>query len=167
MGFLFWLHGLQKLFGMFGFDEPVELMSRIGAVAVIETVGGPLIILGLFTRPVAFILAGEMAGAYFTAHMPKGLWAIMNGGERAVCSIAGSTCSSQRTERAHSVSTDFGHDGDHGKPARRGDQARRRLAVFVVCGLEARGDLRSRPPFDLAAFQHVDDLPVLHQSHGR
>ena len=150
MGFLFWLHGLQKLFGMFGFDEPVELMSRIGAAAVIETVGGPLIILGLFTRPVVFILAGEMAVAYFTAHMPKGLWPIMNGGERA-----------------HSVSTDFAHDGDHGKPARRGDQARRRLAVFVVCGLEARGDLRSRPPFDLAAFQHVDDLPFLHQSHGR
>ena len=106
MGFLFWLHGLQKLFGMFGFDEPVELMSRIGAAAVIETVGGPLIILGLFTQPVAFILAGEMAVAYFTAHMPKGLWPIMNGGERA-----------------HSVSTDFGHDGDHGKPARRGPEA--------------------------------------------
>jgi putative oxidoreductase len=80
VGFLFWLHSLQKLFGMFGFDEPVEFMSRIGAAAVIETVGGPLIILGLFTRPVAFILAGEMAVAYFTAHMPKGLWPIMNGG---------------------------------------------------------------------------------------
>ncbi len=84
VGFLFWLHGLEKRFGIFGFDEPVELMSRMGAAAVIETVGGPLIILGLFTRPVAFILAGEMAVAYFTAHMPRGLWPIMNAGERAV-----------------------------------------------------------------------------------
>lgn len=89
MGFLFWLHGLQKLFGMFGFDEPVELMSRIGAAAVIETVGGPLIILGLFTQPVAFILAGEMAVAYFTAHMPKGLWPIMNGGGAGSFSLDG------------------------------------------------------------------------------
>lgn len=84
VGFLFLLHGLEKLFGMFGFDEPVELMSRLGAAAVIEAVGGPLIMLGLFTRPVAIILAGEMAVAYFTAHMPRGPWPIMNAGERAV-----------------------------------------------------------------------------------
>ena len=83
VGFLFWLHGLEKLFGMFGRDEPVELMSRLGAASVIETIGGALIILGLFTRPVAFILAGEMAVAYFTSHMPRGPWPIMNAGERA------------------------------------------------------------------------------------
>ncbi len=81
VGLLFWLHGLQKLFGMFGFEEPVELASRLGAAAVIETIAGPLIILGLFTRPVAFILAGEMAFAYFTAHMPRSFWPIMSRGE--------------------------------------------------------------------------------------
>lgn len=81
VGFLFWLHGLQKLFGILGRDEPVELMTRLGAAGVLETVGGALIILGLFTRPVAFILAGEMAVAYFTVHMPRSLWPIMSGGE--------------------------------------------------------------------------------------
>jgi len=84
VGFLFWLHGLQKVFGILGRDEPVDLASRIGAAGVIETVGGALIILGLFTRPVAFVLAGEMAVAYFTAHLPRGFWPIMNGGEAAV-----------------------------------------------------------------------------------
>ena len=84
VGFLFWLNGLQKLFGILGRDEPVELMSRLGAASVIETIGGALIILGLFTRPVALILAGEMAFAYFTSHAPRGLWPIINGGERAV-----------------------------------------------------------------------------------
>ncbi len=81
VGFLFWLHGLQKLFGILGRDEPVELMSWLGAAGVIESIGGVLIILGLFTRPVAFILAGEMAIAYFMVHMPRDLWPIMNRGE--------------------------------------------------------------------------------------
>ncbi len=84
VGFLFWLHGLQKMFGVLGRDEPVELMTRIGAAGVLETVGGAMIILGLFTRPVAFVLAGEMAVAYFTAHLPRGFWPVMNGGEAAV-----------------------------------------------------------------------------------
>ena len=83
VGFLFWLHGLEKLFGMFGRDEPVDISSWLGAAGIIETIGGALIILGLFTRPVAFILAGEMAVAYFRTHMPQGTWPIMNGGERA------------------------------------------------------------------------------------
>lgn len=84
VGFLFWLHGLQKMFGVLGRDEPVELMTRIGAAGVLETVGGAMIIVGLFTRPVAFVLAGEMAVAYFTAHLPRGFWPVMNGGEAAV-----------------------------------------------------------------------------------
>lgn len=83
IGFLFLLHGLEKLFGMFGAD-PVELISRLGVAGLLEAVGGALILLGLFTRPVAFILAGEMAFAYFTAHLPRGLVPLMNGGERAV-----------------------------------------------------------------------------------
>jgi putative oxidoreductase len=81
VGFLFWLHGLQKMFGVPGWGEPVELMSRLGAAGVLETIGGPLIMMGLFTRPVAFLLAGEMAIAYFTVHLPRGFWPVMNGGE--------------------------------------------------------------------------------------
>ncbi len=84
VGLLFWLHGLEKLFGIFGRGEPVELISRLGAAGLLEAGGGALILLGLFTRPVAFILAGEMAVAYFTAHMPRGFLPLMNGGERAV-----------------------------------------------------------------------------------
>ena len=82
VGLLFWLHGLQKMFGVLGWGEPVEFASRFGVAGVLEAIGGPLIILGLFTRPVAFLLAGEMAFAYFTAHLPRGFWPVMNGGER-------------------------------------------------------------------------------------
>ncbi len=84
--FTFWLHGLQKLFGAFGglggFKPP--LASMLGAAGAIETVGGALIILGLFTRPVAFLLAGEMAVGYFRTHAPRGFWPLTNGGELAV-----------------------------------------------------------------------------------
>lgn len=83
-GFLFWQHGAQKLFGWFS-GEPVDAMvSLMGLAGVLEFVGGFLIIIGLFTRPVAFILAGEMAVAYFTVHLPRGLWPINNMGEPAV-----------------------------------------------------------------------------------
>jgi len=50
----------------------------------IEVIGGPLIMLGLFTRPVAFICSGEMAVAYFKAHFPRGFWPVQNHGEPAV-----------------------------------------------------------------------------------
>jgi putative oxidoreductase len=55
----------------------------MGLAGVLELVGGTLLLLGLFTRPVAFVLAGEMAYAYFTAHAPRGFWPIANGGELA------------------------------------------------------------------------------------
>ena len=55
--------------------------SHRASESVIETIAGPLIVLGLFTRPVAFILAGEMAVAYFTAHLPRSFWPIMSRGE--------------------------------------------------------------------------------------
>jgi len=77
-------HGLQKLFDFPappGF--PVELMSLIGLAAILEVVGGVLMLIGLFTRPVAFILSGQMAFAYFIAHAPEGFWPILNGGELA------------------------------------------------------------------------------------
>jgi putative oxidoreductase len=86
IGFTFSLHGWQKFFGAFGglggLKPPVT--SMLGAAGVIETVGGALIILGLCTRPVAFVLAGEMAIGYFRTHAPRGLWPITNGGELAV-----------------------------------------------------------------------------------
>ena len=82
-GFLFFQHGLPKLFGGFGRDQPVELMSQMGLAGLIEVIGGALIAVGLFTSPVAFIASGEMAVAYFQAHLPRGFWPIMNGGELA------------------------------------------------------------------------------------
>jgi putative oxidoreductase len=86
IGFTFSLHGWQKFFGAFGglggFHPP--LGSMLGIAGIIETIGGALIILGLFTRPVAFLLAGEMAIGYFRTHAPRGFWPITNGGELAV-----------------------------------------------------------------------------------
>ena len=81
-GFLFSLHGVQKLFGALG-GQSVELMSQRGLAGLIELVGGVLIALGLFTSPVAFIASGEMAVAYFQAHAPRSFWPIQNGGELA------------------------------------------------------------------------------------
>ena len=83
-GFLFAQHGAQKLFGWFGGQQVETVMSMMGIAGVLEFFGGILIILGLFTRPVAFILSGEMAVAYFTAHLPRGFWPVMNQGEAAV-----------------------------------------------------------------------------------
>ncbi len=82
-GFLFFQHGLPKLFGGFGRDQPAELMSQMGLAGVIEVFGGALIAVGLFTSPVAFIASGEVAVAYFQAHAPRGFWPIVNGGELA------------------------------------------------------------------------------------
>src|SRR5580658_8112282 len=86
IGFTFSLHGWQKFFGAFGGlgGSRPPLSSMLGMAGVIETIGGALIILGLFTRPVAFLVAGEMAIGYFRTHAPRGLWPITNGGELAV-----------------------------------------------------------------------------------
>jgi putative oxidoreductase len=80
-GFLFIFHGLQK-FGVFGGQTP-PLAGLMGVAAVIEAVGGLLVMIGLFTRPAAFIASGEMAAAYFMAHLPKGMLPIQNQGELA------------------------------------------------------------------------------------
>lgn len=82
-GCLFFQHGLPKLFGGFGRPAPAELMSQMGLAGIIEVIGGALIALGLFTSPVAFIASGEMAVAYFQAHLPRDIWPIVNGGELA------------------------------------------------------------------------------------
>ena len=84
--FVFITHGTQKLFG-FPVLEPkrtVELFSMFGFAGILETVGGLLLLLGLFTRPVAFLLSGEMAVAYFMAHFPRSFWPILNNGEHTV-----------------------------------------------------------------------------------
>jgi putative oxidoreductase len=82
-GLLFALHGLQKLFGLFGMPAPVPLASQMGVAGLIETIGGLCIALGFYASPVAFLAAGQMAWAYFQAHAPRGMWPISNGGELA------------------------------------------------------------------------------------
>jgi len=83
-GFLFWQHGAQKLFGMFEGNRVESWLSwPLGLAGILEFFGGILIFLGVFTRPVAFVLSGQMAVAYFMSHLPRGFWPIMNGGERA------------------------------------------------------------------------------------
>lgn len=82
-GFLFLQHGVQKLFGGLGAETSQELFSVMGTAGVFEFFGGIMILLGLFTRPVAFILCGQMAVAYFWRHAPQGFWPIMNRGELA------------------------------------------------------------------------------------
>ena len=76
-------HGTQKLFGL-PVGSRVPLASLIGLAGVLETAGGALMLLGVFTRPLALVLAGEMAYAYFTVHAPQGRWPIQNQGELAV-----------------------------------------------------------------------------------
>jgi putative oxidoreductase len=81
---LFIAHGTQKLFGFPAAGPRFVLFSMLGAAGLIETFGGSLMLLGLFTRPMAFILSGEMAVAYFRQHAPGGTWPLVNGGELAV-----------------------------------------------------------------------------------
>jgi len=86
-GLLFMQHGAQKLFGVLG-GNAVELMGLMGLAGVLEFFGGLAILLGLYTRPVAFLLSGEMAAAYFMAHFsptdfPAGWVPIQNRGELA------------------------------------------------------------------------------------
>ena len=85
-GFLFLQHGAAKLLGTphIAMFDGLQLMSLMGLAGVLELVGGVLILLGLFTRPTAFILSGQMAVAYFMAHAPGGFLPILNQGELAV-----------------------------------------------------------------------------------
>ena len=82
---LFIEHGTQKLFGF----PPSErgsppLLSLMGFGGMLETFGGMLLLVGLFTRPVAFVLAGMMAVAYFMAHAPQSFYPAVNGGDAAI-----------------------------------------------------------------------------------
>ena len=85
-GFLFMAHGAQKLFGFLAPPgaPSAPMGSLIWVAGVLEFFGGLLFLIGLFTRPVAFILSGLMAAAYFMAHAPGGFWPLQNKGETAV-----------------------------------------------------------------------------------
>jgi putative oxidoreductase len=84
-GLLFIHPGAMKLLGWFGgMPKGVELTPLLVAAGTIELVAGALILVGLFTRPAAFIASGEMAFAYFIGHFPQGFWPIQNHGEPAV-----------------------------------------------------------------------------------
>jgi len=86
IGFLFLQHGMAKLFGIphIAMFDGLHLVSLLGLAGILELAGGLLILVGLFTRPTAFILSGEMAVAYFMAHAPNGFLPILNQGELAV-----------------------------------------------------------------------------------
>jgi len=73
-GCLFLMHGLEKIFGIGGGRIDRDIMTIRGFAGWLEIVGGPLFTIGLFTRPVAFILSGEMAVAYFRSWAPRGFW---------------------------------------------------------------------------------------------
>ena len=85
--FMFIQIGTMKLFGfpegMPG-GKSAELFSEVWFAGFLELAGGAFFLIGLFTRPVAFILAGEMAVAYFQVHAPKSIWTAVNGGASAV-----------------------------------------------------------------------------------
>ena len=88
-GALFIQHGVQKLFGLLvsanhAWNGPPPVFSQFWFAGVLEVFGGILIVVGLFTRPVAFLLSGEMAVAYFQAHLPRNFWPVLNGGENVV-----------------------------------------------------------------------------------
>jgi putative oxidoreductase len=85
VGLLFMEHGTLKLLGFPISQKPgPPLFSLLGTQGVLELAGGLLILAGLFTRPVAFVLAGDMAVAYFMAHSPRGFFPVLNGGDAAI-----------------------------------------------------------------------------------
>jgi len=88
-GALFMQHGVQKLFGLLvnpaqTWSGPPAMFSQFWFAGILEVFGGALIVIGLFTRPVAFLLSGEMAVAFFQMHFPRSFWPILNGGEPVV-----------------------------------------------------------------------------------
>ena len=90
IGLLFFVHGAQKLFGWFGAKGVVPFGSLFWFAGLIETVAGAFLVIGLFSRLVAFISAGEMAFAYFIGHISRGvgIFPYQNGGEAALLFMA-------------------------------------------------------------------------------
>lgn len=83
-GLVFISVGSTKVFGFPPIPMPVALWSQLGIGGMMEVAGGALIVLGLFTRPTAFILSGEMAVAYFQFHAPQSLYPTSNNGISAI-----------------------------------------------------------------------------------
>jgi putative oxidoreductase len=86
-GLVFITFGTMKLFNYPPLPQgmpPIPLVSQVGLAGVLETFGGLLILIGLFTRPVSFVLAGEMAVAYFQGHYPQSFWPTTNMGTPAI-----------------------------------------------------------------------------------
>jgi len=83
-GFMFMMHGTQKLFGWPGDGSTVEIASMMGVAGIIELVGGILIMIGLFGSIAAFICSGQMAVAFFMMHAPQHWNPLLNDGEKAV-----------------------------------------------------------------------------------
>ena len=86
MGLMIIQHGMAKILGFPAVASFASLspFSLIGVAGLIELIGGALLIVGLLTRPVAFIISGEMAFAYFMAHAPKDFFPLINGGTLAI-----------------------------------------------------------------------------------
>jgi len=84
VGLLFMEHGLGKLFGFPPVPTQPALFQFLWFAGVIETIGGLLVAIGLFTRPAAFIVSGEMAVGYFMSHAPRGFFPLLNGGDAAI-----------------------------------------------------------------------------------
>lgn len=86
--FMFMLNGTVIIFafpiGMPPDGGTAQLISQIGVGGLLEVIGGALLLVGFCTRPVAFVLSGEMAVAYFQFHFPQGYWPVVNGGTSAV-----------------------------------------------------------------------------------
>lgn len=81
---IFMVHGTQKILGLPPMEQPPPIASLPGVAGILELVGGALLVVGLFTRPVAFVLSGLMAAAYFIAHAPRSFFPVENGGDAAI-----------------------------------------------------------------------------------
>nr|WP_090521343.1 DoxX family protein [Paracoccus isoporae] len=82
---IFMAHGTQKILGIPASDRAFpEIMSRFWIAGMLELIGGALLIVGLFSRPVAFVLSGLMAFAYWLAHAPQHPVPALNGGDAAI-----------------------------------------------------------------------------------
>jgi putative oxidoreductase len=81
---IFMVHGTQKLLGFPASDFSPALFSLMGLAGALELIGGALLIVGLWTRPVAFVLSGQMAVAYWMAHAPQSPFPALNGGDAAI-----------------------------------------------------------------------------------
>ncbi|MBI1972416.1 DoxX family protein [Candidatus Woesearchaeota archaeon] len=88
IGFLFFSHGAQKLFGWFGAQNPQPLFSLMGVAGIVEVITGILIFIGLWTRIAAFFAAGEMVIAYLMVHASQGINPLVNKGELALLFFA-------------------------------------------------------------------------------